>query len=87
MSDRIDLLKELITPTRKRLAHKRLLEGESLVNSKTGEPLYSAADVKVALMLVHILNPYEALQKEEEAFMRGISSDTLRRRGNALRRL
>ena len=85
--DRIELLKPLITPARQKLAHRRLLTGEPLVNSKTGKPLFNAADVKVALLIVHEINPWEMFGKEEEAFLRGVCSDTLRSRATELRKL
>jgi hypothetical protein len=86
VSERIDLLQPLITPAVEKLAHRRILSGEPLV-TPAGEVTGKRADVKIALILVHILNPYEVLRKEEEALLRGVSSDTLNRRANELRKL
>ena len=86
MSDRLALLQPLITPAREKLAHRRILTGTPLVSSR-GELAGKREDVKIALLIVHILNPFECFGKEEEALLRGTSSDTLLRRGNELRKL
>lgn len=86
MSERLALLKPLLTSAVRKLAHHRLLTDEPLVNAK-GVPSGKRADVKIALLLVQILNPYELFEKEEEALLRGTSSDTLLRRTKELKKL
>lgn len=85
--DRLELLKPLITSEVRKLADQRLLTGESLVK-KGHEPQGKRRQIiKVALLAVHIMNPWEVFGAEEEALLRGVSSDTVARRRNDLKKL
>lgn len=91
MSNRAELLRALLTPAVEKRANLRLLEGADaapIVNAKTGEPIRcKRGEAKLALLWVHELNPYELFPREEEALIRGTSSDTILRRRGELRNL
>lgn len=87
MTDRLELLRPLITPAVRKVADERLLTGESLVK-KGHEPQGKRRQlVKIALLVVHIMNPFERFFAEEEALLRGVSSDTLSRHRNEFKKL
>ena len=79
-SARLELLRPLITPAIEKLARTRVLTSENLFSGERLVVKMKPADVKIALLLAEIINPYEDFSAEEEALMRGISSKTLRAR-------
>lgn len=83
----LELLKPLITPEVRKLADQRLLFGESLIKKGNASLGKRRGTVKVALLVVHAMNPFEKFGVEEEALLRGISSDTLLRNKNELKKL
>lgn len=87
--DRLELLKPLITPEVRKLADERLLTGEPLVKAGKANVLTGKRRqlVKIALLVVHVMNPWEVFGAEEEALLRGVSSDTIARRRNELKKL
>lgn len=93
MTERWDLLSELATPARRKLALERLSTPEmNLVGPGKDEAEIKRdpkryADVKVALLLVQIMNPWEKFSAGEEAVLRGVSSDTVARNRNHIKPL
>jgi hypothetical protein len=91
VSDRLELLRQM--PGWKKaqaLAAQRLLTGECLIErSPKAEGLSAQAigEIKLALMIVHDLNPWERLGAEEEALFRGVSTDTVQRHRKELKQL
>ena len=83
MSERLELLRPLLSPAIEKLARTRIYRGENLFSGERLLPKLKAADVKIALLLAEIINPLEDFSAEEEALMRGISSKTLRARKQA----
>lgn len=80
-SDRLRLLRPLVTPRALELAYARILAPKDRLVLKgrkfNGE---DPAVVKVALMLVEFLNPDEALTTEEEGVRRGTAAKTVGKR-------
>lgn len=56
---------------------------------KKGTPLRGRrrGALKLALLIVHIMNPFERFGAEEEALLRGVSSDTVSRHRKELKTL
>lgn len=79
-SDRLELLRPLITPKIEKLARDRLLFGNSLVPDKAAFKPAEKNAVKVALLLVQIMNPLEELTDSETAFVIGVSPRTFQER-------
>ena len=75
-----ELLRPLITPTIEKLARKRFIESRNLFAGERLTVRIPKHEVKVALLLVQIMNPFEGFSFEEEALLRGVSSKTLRLR-------
>ena len=80
MSDRLELLRPLLTPAIHKMALMRLSDGEPLVKKGDKPTGKRRTEIKLALLLVHILNPFEDFGIEEKALIHGISTDTLARR-------
>lgn len=76
--DRLRLLAPLITPRALELARARILDPKARLVLK-GRKLNGEdpAVVKVALMLVEILNPDETLTNEEDGVRRGTAAKTV----------
>lgn len=77
-SSRLELLAPLITPAIEKLARRRLVKSENLFVGERLTVKMPRHQVKLALLLVEMMNPFEDFSAEEEALMRGISSKTLR---------
>lgn len=77
---RLQLLAPLITPAIEKLARRRLVKSENLFSGERLTVKMPRHAVKLALLLVEMMNPFEDFSAEEEALMRGISSKTLRLR-------
>lgn len=81
MSDQLQALgKELLTRQVRQLAEERLLSGVALVKHRQKLTKARRRVVKLALILVHIMNPFEDLYDPEEALLRGINEDALTNR-------
>jgi hypothetical protein len=79
-ASQLDLLQPLITAEIRKLARRRLIDSENLFKGETLSVNMPKHQVKLALLLVQIMNPFEDFSLEEEALMRGVSSKTLRAR-------
>lgn len=75
-----ELLQSAITPAIKKLALRRVIKSENLFSGERLIVKMPKHQVKVALLLVTMMNPFEDFSAEEEALLRGISSKTLRLR-------
>lgn len=75
---RLELLAPLLTPAIEKLARRRLVKSENLFSGERLTVKMPRHAVKLALLLVEMMNPFEDFSAEEEALMRGISSKTLR---------
>jgi hypothetical protein len=75
-----ELLQSVITPAIKRLALRRATKSGNLFSGERLTVKMPKHQVKIALLLVQMINPFEDLSMEEEALLRGISSKTLRLR-------
>lgn len=73
-----ELLRPLITPAIRKLAIRRLKDSQNLFTGEKLSVKMARHQVKLALLLVHLMNPLEDFSAEEEALIRGISSKTLR---------
>ena len=83
-SDRMVLLAPLVTPRAVELARARILRPKHRLVQKAGKtPGEDPADVKVALMLVALMNPDEALTNEEDGLRRGLAAKTTGKRKSA----
>lgn len=75
-----ELLQSAITPAIKKLALCRVIKSQNLFSGERLTVKMPKHQVKIALLLVTMMNPFEDLSAEEEALIRGISSKTLRLR-------
>lgn len=73
-----ELLQSVITPAIKRLALRRVIKSGNLFSGERLTVKMPKHQVKIALLLVSMINPFENFSAEEEALLRGISSKTLR---------
>lgn len=87
-TDRLAVFHDELNEKVLRLAVNRVLDPRvPLV--KEGEQLDGVKrhrDIKLALILVNMINPLESLTAREEAVLRGISSDTLAKHKDEFRR-
>jgi len=82
-SDRLRLLAPLITPRVYALALQRIGERRKFFTGTTLNIDEDKSVVRMALIVAHEMHPYEDYQAEEEALIRGLDSDTLRKRKSA----
>jgi hypothetical protein len=86
MSDRFALIQPYLSATVKKLIHRRLTRHEGLIRDGAKLSEKRRAEIKIALLAVHIINPLEEFFDPEEALIRGISTDTLKKRQDEARR-
>lgn len=83
-------LQSFVTPAVRALVRRRLTSKAALVTEDTPLNEKEKLSRKIALLLVHEVNPYEEFFPAEEALIRGMSVDTLnseKRRTRALKNL
>ena len=83
-------LESFVTPVVRALVRRRLTSKAALVTEDTSLNENEKLSPKIALLLVHEVNPYEEFFPAEEALIRGMSVDTLnseKRRTRALKNL
>lgn len=78
--ERLQALSAFITQSIVDAAVRRVIFKEKFFNGSKLIVKLEPHEAKIALLIVRELNPYEDLQDEEEALLRGINSDTLRNR-------
>jgi hypothetical protein len=77
-SGQYELLRPVITKGIRKLALRRLTDSQNFFAGERLTVKMPKHQVKIALLLVQIMNPFEDFSAEEEALLRGISSKTLR---------
>lgn len=80
MSERLNLLLKLYTPRVRALVEHRLTNHVPLIERASRFAKKKRLEVKVALLVVHIINPFEDFFASEEALIRGIDDKTLAKR-------
>lgn len=76
MKEQIEILGPLITARIKKAARGRLVDGTSFFAAGK-VPKFPRSEIKLALLLVKLVNPYEILTNQEEAILRGVSRGKL----------
>lgn len=78
MKQGIEILGPLITARIKKMARDRLVDGTSFFAAGR-VPKFPRSEIKLALLLVKLVNPYEILSNQEEAILRGVTRNTISR--------
>ena|ERR1700719_3283791 len=78
--DRVAFIQPFITPAVKKLVSDRLARHVALVEKDQALSAKQKIDIKIALLVVHIINPFEEFFAPEEALIRGVHWQTLAKR-------